>query len=550
MELWPFIPQREFTESLEWLTDVIRCKASEQRFALRKTPRHGYQYNLIMEPQQFSRAKLMARALSQGEVSLPLWGELTYVGPISMGATSISFNTWFAHYKVGGQVVVWQDDDHFELRTINSLSPSGVGFSIPLDKSYSDAVVAPVRPVTFAQEFEASRSATDLVKAQARFLAIEAEDLTEVGAVQLGLTNASAEAGNTSGWTIVSGAWVARNDVGISPSGGFHFFPGASASAKMYQTVQPVSQGLSASRIDAGTAKLTLLWEQGTFLGGTPYDDGQINVRFKTSGGTLISSVSTGYYAPTTATEPNYAWETLSSEMAIPANTRRIEIELEARRNQGTNNDALFDNIRVGIKTDYVTYKDHDVMTDRTFIVSDIRERFEREVEVVDNGTGVIWQGPQFTYPVQTSMMAWETLTREELWYIRVWLHSRRGKWKGFWLPSWNNDLQITQPIADTDTEITISAIGYPSFEGQRDIMILTKAGSMHFARVLNGDDGLLSQEVLTLEAPIGFNLAVSDIEMVCFMTFMRFDADRIEIKHKAARGASIAVAVMEAPIP
>lgn len=383
MHLWPFIPQREFTESLEWLTDVIRCKGGEQRFALRTVPRAGYLFNYVMDQRQFSLGKSYARAMTAEEVLLPLWGELTYLGGVAMGSVSLAFDTRFAHYALGGLIVVWDSEEHWEIREVATLTTGGLTFALPLEKNYVAALVAPLRAVRFAQPFEGSRGASDYLKASARFTTTEGVDL-------------------------------------------------------------------------AGT---------------------------------------------------------------------------------------------IGHLT-YPVHRGHEVMTDRSFLISDIRERFEREAVEEDSATGKVWIGPQFTYPIQTSSMNWDTLTREDLWNLRVWLHSRRGKWRGFWLPSWNPDLEVTQPIVATDTTITIREMGYPTFEGPRDLMIVTKAGAHHYLQVTGGADGLLNQEVLALAGEAGVNLAVSDIEMVCFLTFMRFDADRIEIRHRAAKGASVAVPVMEAPVP
>lgn len=550
MHFWPFIPQREFIESLEWLTDVIRCKGGEQRLALRTIPRSGYQFNYVMDQRQFSLGKSYARTMTAEELYLPLWGELTYLGGLAMGATSLVFDTRFAHYAIGGLVVVWDSEEHWEIREVATLTAGGLTFALPLEKNYVAALVAPLRAVRFAQPFDGSRGASDYLKASARFTTTEGVDLAGAIGIPLNLTNPTGATGDTGGWTITSGAWVARTGVATPPSGGYHFFPGASASAKMFQTVQPVSQGVPATTIDAGEASFQVVWEQGGLLGGTPYDEGRINLRFKTSGGVLLGSASSPLYAPTTATEPSYAWETLEFSALLPAGTRSVEVELEAVRQQGTDNDCLFANIQTGCRRVYPLHRGHEVMTDRSFLISDIRERFEREAMEVDNNTGRVWIGPQFTYPIQTSSMNWDTLTKEDLWMLRVWLHSRRGKWRGFWLPSWNPDLEIAQPIVATDTSITIRATGYPTFEGARDLMILTKAGAQHYLQVTGGEPGPSGQEVLALAGTAGVDLAVSDVEMVCFLSFMRFDADRIEIRHRAAKGASVAVPVMEAPVP
>lgn len=380
MELWPFIPQREFIESLEWLTDVIRCRGGEQRLALRTAPRHGYQYTSLLDPHQFSKAKSFARARSAEEILVPLWGELTYIGALAYEAEEAIFDTSFAHYAVGGLAMVWQADDYYEIVEVATLTEEGLTFTQPLEKNYVAALVAPVKAGIFAQPFEVSRVSGDYLKGSVRFTSVETEDL-------------------------------------------------------------------------AGA-------------------------------------------------------------------------------------------------TDYPIYLDHDVMLDRPVLTNDIRERFERETELADNGTGLIQPMTEHTYPIQTSALSWSTLTKEELWKLRIWLHTRRGRWKGFWTPSWNKDLQLMAPVVSADTSLKVKRIGYPQQEGTRDIMIVTTSGSLIYKRILGGGYWSSTQESLTLSEPIGADLAPSDIDMICFLTFMRLDADRIEIRHKAAHGVTVTVPVFEAPIP
>ena len=393
MEAWSFIPQRGFTESLEWLTDVMRCKGQEQRLALRAAPRLGFQYDYIMSPLQFARAKAMARANSGEEFYLPLWGEVSYLGSLNYGDSFLVFDTRFRRYQVGGSLIVWQDEVHFEIAEILSVTDGQIDLVNPLQKGpYIGALVAPVKPASFSQPFEVTRSASDFVKASARFEVVESDDLS-------------------------------------------------------------------------------------------------------------------GY-------------------------------------------------------TNYPSYKGHEVVTDRNFIISDVRDRIQRELVDMDNSTGVVWRGPQFSYPSPTSSMGWDVLSREELWDLRRRLHTKRGRWQGFWLPSWNYDLQVVSNIVSTSNQVVVKSTGYPRFESERDVVVVGKDGSLHYLQidsaVTYGGWGTLygeaygsdeDYEILTLSTNAGFNMAAEAIEAVCFMSFNRFDADRVEIKHRDAGAASVAIPVREVPL-
>lgn len=383
MELWPFVPQREFTESLEWLTDVIRAKGQEQRIALRPQARQELMLTHLMDDQTLARAKSLARFASAGEILVPGWESFTRIGALAAGSAVLTFDTSYAPYRVGGQVVVWQEDDHFEVRTLTAVAAGQLDLDEPLELEYGLALVMPARPSLFLQEFEASRSTHPWKRGQVRFVSTEYRSLEGSGA---------------------------------APS--------------------------------------------------------------------------------------------------------------------------------------YPVYRGHDVLTDRTVLLSDVNERYVREAETFDGGLGVLWSGPEFTYPVQTGLASWSLDSRADLWRIRAWLDARRGRQVGFWLPSWNVDLVLTTPTTASGTTLTVRNVGFSSYEGVRDIMILTTSGTTYFRRVLNSAPGSPGFDVLLIDSALGVVLQPSQVQAICLLTFHRLDTDRVEIKHRAARGADIAVAVMEAPVP
>lgn len=198
----------------------------------------------------------------------------------------------------------------------------------------------------------------------------------------------------------------------------------------------------------------------------------------------------------------------------------------------------------------YTEYRGAQVMTDRVRLLGNISERFERENIKIDNDTGLIDQVALYGYSVKGSVMNWQPWTRPDLWALRQWLHYCRGRQRGFWLPSWNNDLQIAAPIASADTAITVQAVGYPEFETVRDIMVESIAGVKTYLRISGGAAGAGNTEVLTLSGAAGIDLSVGQVRRISYLTYMRNNADRIEIQHYAPGKATVSVPVIEAPAP
>lgn len=195
---------------------------------------------------------------------------------------------------------------------------------------------------------------------------------------------------------------------------------------------------------------------------------------------------------------------------------------------------------------DFDTYRSYPVMTDRSVVLSGFDDEIERQLDEVDNGLAAPYREPINAQPEWKSLASWSTSTKAELWRVRQWLHTCKGKQKAFWLPTWNEDLTLTANISSADTVLHIETIGYPDYYTVQDVMIQTLAGARIYRRVTVGvtESG---GEVLTLGSAVGANILMSEIDLICFLNLARFSSDRVEIAHRAG-GADISVPVVGVP--
>lgn len=177
METWPYIPQHGITESLEWRTDVLACRNTEQRIAIRTTPRQELILTHRLTPEQFGRARELAKTIGGDSLYLPIWTERVRIGSIEAHTVSLAIDTTHVSYSESGYAMVWQDDETFEIVEIATVADDLVTFNPWIVAAYSDAYVMPVRTATFAQELGVDRGQVDNVVASARFVAVDAEDL-------------------------------------------------------------------------------------------------------------------------------------------------------------------------------------------------------------------------------------------------------------------------------------------------------------------------------------------------------------------------------------
>lgn len=394
MEVWAYMPQSAVTESLEWLTDVQRCRSSEQRRSLRTNPRQELSCKYFMTESQFGQAKLAAMALGSSSFFVPVWPMFYEPGALAQGATVVPKNIADSQnmLPVDSSIMVWESASKWERHTvaINSTNPAYPYLTLgeAIGQSFSNPVVVPLRVGEFAQEFEATRTSFKQVETSARF------------------------------------------------------------------------------RIVAG-------------------DDYR---------GDYISSVGVGLY--------------------------REEV-----------------------------YDGRQVVTDRSLVASGVREQFERRYEEVDSSIGLAYRFPTYTRPGQASQIAWSARDRASLRSLLYWLHSRKGQWKSFWVPSWNGDITVTHEISASDTSVEISDIGFrTSASFPLDIMILTKDGTRIYKRVTGASAGDPGKELLGLSAQVGTHIYTFDIDYVCLLTLSRFSSDRIEISHGPGGSASVSVPTIEVP--
>lgn len=376
--IWPFMPQTKHRESMEWKTDLIPSFNNEQRLALRPAPRQSFTFDFQLDQRQFSRAKAIASQWAYRVYGIPVWSELTRVGAVPLGSTEILFDTENMDFRENDLVLIWESDEKFVAAENSSVLTDRVVLKLPLEESYQNAYVSPLR---FARTL----------------------------------------------------------------------------------------QGMS---FDRGPDGLTVT--KGTFL--------------------------------------------------VTANKD------------------------LGAATGWPTYRGKDVITDRTIIVGDLGERISRSVDAFDNGAGPIAVDPSNAWLRSPKTITFDTLTRAERWTARRWIHSRRGKQKGFWMPSWNIDLEILIDVDASASALTVRPIGYPLYYGVKDAMVVLNNGTRLFTRITSGSTDVDGNELLILGGAIGTSFAVADVDFVCFMSHVRFDSDRVDVAHGQAGRATITIPVVETP--
>lgn len=155
---------------------------------------------------------------------------------------------------------------------------------------------------------------------------------------------------------------------------------------------------------------------------------------------------------------------------------------------------------------------------------------FQRMCDELDNNHGrrlvVDDAGRAFTIQSHLHMLR----GRAEHWEFRQFIYRLRGRAAPIWVPTFNKDITLSQPVAAGSATLDIKQIGYgytgQAVSGRRHILVadtpceITGMASPPTA----------AEERLTLSAPLGVGLPAGTTG--CFMDICRMSSDTVEITH------------------
>lgn len=168
----------------------------------------------------------------------------------------------------------------------------------------------------------------------------------------------------------------------------------------------------------------------------------------------------------------------------------------------------------------------------------DLTHELQRMLSLVDNeiGVGNVVDLPQRGF--KNYAYRWAFTGAQKAEEFRRMLYYLGGRRRPIWVPTFMDDLQIVSPVAAFDSTLQVANVGFTRLNalrpGTRDIRIALRDKYILYRRILSSIESSAAVETLTLDAPIFFDLAVSDISYTSFMMSSRLDQDTIEIDHRA----------------
>ena len=198
--------------------------------------------------------------------------------------------------------------------------------------------------------------------------------------------------------------------------------------------------------------------------------------------------------------------------------------------------------------TETLDYRGYPVLLTATNWTEDVDTDYARKLNELDFLTG---------RRVIDDLSGVGTVRRTHRWLItgraaiaafRSWLAARAGRLTAFWMPSFQSDLKVVNPIGAFDSAITVENRAYaanvPAAIGRRDILIATTSGSRYYRRITGATALSPSAESIAIDSVVGAALLPEQIRYVSFMKLVRLDSDAIEIAHQTDDTAEVSISV------
>lgn len=118
---------------------------------------------------------------------------------------------------------------------------------------------------------------------------------------------------------------------------------------------------------------------------------------------------------------------------------------------------------------------------------------------------------------------------------LRRWCYSRAGRFKGLWVPTWAEDLELYSTLSSGTTDAIVHNVGLEEFAipdapHRRDIRIELVDGSVYYRRISAAVVLDVDREQITIDAGLTGDVDPEDVRRISWMHYSRLDSDAIEI--------------------
>lgn len=181
------------------------------------------------------------------------------------------------------------------------------------------------------------------------------------------------------------------------------------------------------------------------------------------------------------------------------------------------------------------TYRGVPVLEWRGDESTDPTDEFDRLDGRVDMDVGPVFYFDLPGMPFRAQSQLFTLATRADHTAFRSLLYMLNGRAGQVWVPSWQQDLRLSQPALATATQLQVPWCGYTQFgylqANRRDIRIELYDGTILYRRITGSADAG-DHEVLQIDSAPGIALAPGAIRQIGFLTMCALASDSVQLDH------------------
>lgn len=182
--------------------------------------------------------------------------------------------------------------------------------------------------------------------------------------------------------------------------------------------------------------------------------------------------------------------------------------------------------------------------------VADLGSDFQTEGKVLDFGLQGFALSTRSGIPDIVQQYEWFLKGREQMLEFREFLARRRGKFSGFWMPSWNSDFTIKGTTLSGATGFKAVENYYgllvAGANGRNHVMVELKNGTKILRKIDSAGvevDGV-TLNIVTNET-MGTTFEPEDVKKVCLMGWYRLANDKVTMRYKDRNFASVRMSLV-----
>ncbi len=187
------------------------------------------------------------------------------------------------------------------------------------------------------------------------------------------------------------------------------------------------------------------------------------------------------------------------------------------------------------------TYDSLPVVSKKLIVSGGLTERYSRNIEIFDNIVGKFITFDVDDYNRTNLTLTIKTKTPRELFDVRRQLDYLMGKYKPFWLPSFNQDLLAQTNLASGATSLKVN---YGFWDITLVSPIRVVGSNIQYFNVTASADNGDGTETLALTPPC--STLITNITSVEILTKVRLDTDSISLSHTGKRITNISIPTLE----